>query len=1053
MRYILLSLSLLALFSNAFSQIPNYVPTAGLVGFWTFDGNGNDQAGGNTLTAVGAVSYTTDRFGNANKAALFDAASEYFSKVSPVLPSGNTSRSLSMWYYGSGTIYNAFGQQSPFMYGDLVNGTCYLRFGFLTNATLNQVEYQGRCNPRTDALPAAHLNAWQHIVYTLDGPTNTLALYQNGVLVNSTVLPGSHNTSLGELRIGSGMDNQNPNGNAAQFDGKIDEVAFYDRVLTTQEIKQLSQNCNLGSTLAASNNPVCTSSILRITASDIGTSYIWTGPNGFTSNDTVAIINPVSVLSSGVYSVKTVTQGCTSTVANTISIVVNASPTAPALTTNAPVCENGTLNLFATAVAGATYYWQGPGGYTANTQNTSINPVLLTNAGIFSVQTIANGCSSQVITQNVTVNAIPAAPVISSNTPVCTGGVLSFTASGPSGANYSWTGPNAFAANTQNPVISSLTVAATGIYSATSIVNSCSSPVATLTVNVLTSPAPITPSSNSPICEGLALNLTATSAGAGTYIWEGPNSYTSNQQEPVLMPALANAAGVYTLYAFENGCRSAGTTLNVQIQPAPVIPSVGSNSPVCSGTTLYITSGTVAGATYEWYGPNGYTSANQNDNFPLVTTMEAGQYTVYATASGCVSLGDTVNVVVLQTPSAPVAGVNSPVCAGDVINFSSSDGAGAAYVWSSTNGFSSTDQNPFIGFAALTDNGVYQLRLVENGCTSAVATVTVVVNSRPPNPTLQVNSPVCGTQTLNLQASSIPSAVYTWTGPDGFTAITQNPSIAGMTQAQAGVYTLEVTVNGCSSGEDTVSVQVVDVPLGVSALSNSPVCVGDSLILSMSGLVQGQFTWKGPGNFSSGLPLVKIPAAYLPHSGTYQVLYHSSQCTVSLASINVVVNPAPTPPVISMVSGFLTSSQPTNIQWYYNNQPLSGATLPTLNPSLNGYYSVKFTSPTTGCSSFSQAYFYMTQFVGMDDDQYAHVFSMYPNPAAEYLTLRTDLPFEQEDAKLEITDVNGRVVYTEALPLLQKSEIRIPLSRISPGMYIVRIIGSQLMIQQRLIKQ
>jgi len=63
---------------NLFAQnIPSYVPTNGLVGWWPFNGNANDESGnGNNGTVNGAI-LTTDRFGNDGKAYSFDGVSNY----------------------------------------------------------------------------------------------------------------------------------------------------------------------------------------------------------------------------------------------------------------------------------------------------------------------------------------------------------------------------------------------------------------------------------------------------------------------------------------------------------------------------------------------------------------------------------------------------------------------------------------------------------------------------------------------------------------------------------------------------------------------------------------------------------------------------------------------------------------------------------------------------------------------------------------------------------------------------------------------------------------
>lgn len=804
----------------------------------------------------------------------------------------------------------------------------------------------------------------------------------------------------------------------------------------------------------AANNPACIGQTLRLSATGTGTSYVWSGPNGFTSVDSVATVNNVSIFNGGIYSVYAIAQGCTATTAATINISVSPSPASPIASSNAPVCENGLLNLFATIVPGASYQWVGPNGFTANTQNATLNPALITSGGIYSVYSVVSSCSSLVATTTVIVNPIPTAPVLSSNIPVCTGGNLSLSATGPGGANYSWTGPNAFASNLQNPLISNVTLAATGIYSATAIVNGCSSTIATLNVNVLAAPAPIAPSSNSPICEGQAINLSSTSAGAGTYEWTGPNGFTANVQNPIIAVSTLSDAGTYTVYALENGCLSPGTTLLVQVQPAPVIPSVGSNSPVCTGSNLNLTAATVAGATYDWQGPNGFTANTQNASIPGVTGIEAGMYTVTVTTGGCTSLGDSFLVVINNTPPSPNLTVNTPACTGDLVNFGSDYFGPGTYSWTGPNGFTSIDPNPFIGVATLIDNGVYNLVVSENGCNSAIATVNLVVNSTPPTPSATANSPVCATNTLTLATYNVPSAIYSWSGPNGFNSNTQNPSVPNVAQVNAGQYSVSVIVNGCISDEDTITVDIIDVPLGVTAFSNSPICVGEDLHLTTTGLPQGQFTWIGPNGFVSGQSNISITPAFLPKAGQYNVMYYSSQCTVALATVNVIINPLPPQPIITMVSGFLTSSISTNIQWNLNNVPLVGAILPTLNPTINGYYTVTYTDPSTGCVSTSQAYYYLNLFVGLSQDEEAmKVLRIYPNPTQDVLNVKVDLPFIQEDVTLEIIDGLGKVVLVERIGEVSKSEFKVNLAHLSNGSYILRMSGSNLMMQARILKQ
>ena len=55
-------------FATVAQNVPNYVPTNGLVGWWPFNGNANDESGNNNNGTVNGATLTTDRFGNAGKA-------------------------------------------------------------------------------------------------------------------------------------------------------------------------------------------------------------------------------------------------------------------------------------------------------------------------------------------------------------------------------------------------------------------------------------------------------------------------------------------------------------------------------------------------------------------------------------------------------------------------------------------------------------------------------------------------------------------------------------------------------------------------------------------------------------------------------------------------------------------------------------------------------------------------------------------------------------------------------------------------------------------------
>jgi gliding motility-associated-like protein len=580
-------------------------------------------------------------------------------------------------------------------------------------------------------------------------------------------------------------------------------------------------------------------------------------------------------------------------VSQPVTVTALPVPPAPAITTNSPLCAGSTLNLTASSAAGATYSWTGPNGFTSNQQNPVIPNVNVNNAGVYSVTATLNGCPGATSTTQVTVNPIPASPVASNNSPVCEGSTLNLSATTIAGAVYNWTGPNGFTASTQNISVSNVTSANAGTYSVTATVNGCSSPAATTTVVINPLPATPTISSNSPVCSGTTISLNAASHAGATYSWTGPNGFSSTLQNPSIPNAAANNAGTYSVTAILNGCAGSTAHTVVVVNQSPLAPVAGSNSPLCEGTTLNLTSSPTANAIYNWSGPNGFSSTLQNPVITNITTAAAGLYSVTATVNGCTGPAGTIMITVNVIPSAPVAAGNSPLCAGNDLILTAGTMTGATYAWSGPNGFSSSLQNPVITNATTAHSGIYSLTVTVNGCTSNPSSVNVIVNPVPTAPVLSNNSPVCTGNTILLNANAIAGAIYNWTGPNGFTSSLQNPSITNATISNAGVYNASVTVNGCSSANAAIQVNINPTPEAPVATNNGALCEGSILNLSASVITGATYNWTGPNGFTASTQHCTVPNVTFANAGQYLVSATINGCTSLAGMTNVVIDQPP----------------------------------------------------------------------------------------------------------------------------------------------------------------
>src|SRR5690606_17598412 len=165
------------------------------------------------------------------------------------------------------------------------------------------------------------------------------------------------------------------------------------------------------------------------------------------------------------------------------------------------------------------YSWVGPNSFSSGQQNPSITGSTAAHTGEYIVTADNYGCTAK-DTVNVVIGVANAS--IGSNSPLCAGATLNLVAgSSTPGVTYSWTGPNSFSSTQQNPAIGTVTAAATGTYTVTITSPQCNTVLSTyVTINAI----PVTPTagSNSPVCAGQNINLTASSSTPGvTYSWTG----------------------------------------------------------------------------------------------------------------------------------------------------------------------------------------------------------------------------------------------------------------------------------------------------------------------------------------------------------------------------------------------------------------------------------------------------------------------------------------------------------------------------------------------------
>jgi hypothetical protein len=274
-------------------------------------------------------------------------------------------------------------------------------------------------------------------------------------------------------------------------------------------------------------------------------------------------------------------------------------------------CQGATATaLSATALSANTLRWytQPTGG----TYTTTAPVPSTTTAGTYTYyvsQANANNDESMRAAITVTVNALPATPVItaSGSTTFCTGGSVDLTSSATSGNVWS-----------NNATTATITVNTTGNYSVTvTDANGCSSASTPISVNVSNAPAPTISATSTQACSGDV--VTVTSSAADSYLWSTGETTQSIE--------VTNTAAVYVTVTNANACDGVGQSSTTNITFTATPSAAGSFT--TAGNVVTFTNTSTGATSYSWdFGD----FTNSSASAPAHAYAANGAYTVVLTA-------------------------------------------------------------------------------------------------------------------------------------------------------------------------------------------------------------------------------------------------------------------------------------------------------------------------------------------------------------------------------------------------------------------------------------
>lgn len=298
-------------------------------------------------------------------------------------------------------------------------------------------------------------------------------------------------------------------------------------------------------------------------------------------------------------------------------------------------------------------------------------------------------------------------------------------------------------------------------------------------------------------------------------------------------------------------------------------------------------------ASYIWQ-PGNYTTQN-------ITTQIGGSYTLEVTDPyGCTATSTPVTITFTSNVLPPSLTINDTICSGQTAVLTASTSTSQQIDWFNFSG-SGTVLGSGYTFTTpnLNNTTVYYASIVTiSGCHSIGVPVTAYVSPLTTPPVLIGDTSICYLSPLSITTQTIAGVTYNWNGPGISGNSTPSVFISSATQANDGIYTLQVSDNNCTSPTASITIHVLNPTVPVIS-NNDTVCENSPYTFVLSPVDSTfEYIWQGPGLNSTNDSLI-IPSTTIGNTGTYSVSATIMGCTSSSSFLHLTVLPTPVTPTIS----------------------------------------------------------------------------------------------------------------------------------------------------------
>jgi len=434
---------------------------------------------------------------------------------------------------------------------------------------------------------------------------------------------------------------------------------------------------------------------------------------------------------------------------------------------------------------------------------------------------------------------------------------------------------------------------------------------------------------------GIEIDLTATTTACQTpltYLWTGPNAYSSTSQDVSIIPSTSVHEGTYKVVVTDSlGCKD-----SLEIM-ATNKPNAGIDQTVCAGVVANLagTSPTSGTWTAVFGNPLGAT-LNLGASGTATVSFAASANGTYSYVYAHLACTDTMSIFVNPRPTVSITGSNA-ICIGASTTLSPNTGG----TWMSNNeSVATVDPNTGVVTAVGQGSTTFVFTNSATGCQATTGAVTV---NAPPTVTISGFEEVCILSTTTVT----PSSGGNWVSHDPTIASIENNGIVTGIAAGQARFVFTNTNTGCIS--DTLRIDVRPKPTitegadsicvftttQLEPMTGGTWSITDNTIASISNA--GEVTGLTPGVVTATWTQTSTGCSSDP-SGPIEVLARPS---VSLSN------------TVTCVGVSVNATPNTGGSWISNNieRATIDASTGVITPVSQGIVTFTFTSSLTTCAN------------------------------------------------------------------------------------------------------